>query len=197
MHVTSGSAHAVAAADLHRDVVVVPRQMLVRQAAGLIHRARASAAAVVDEQGRCIGMLSAADVFRWIADGCPEVVLRPAAACPYQVHGRLLTGGEAVICILAHGSCPYQTPYPGLGGRSTGVCMRPENADSPVGTVPSYMTTDLVTVRPETPLPELLRRINDSPADCAFVVDESARPIGVVSAKDVLIAVGRELTAEL
>jgi len=168
--------------------------MLVRQAARLIHRAGATEAAVVDEDGRYVGMLSAADVFRWVEAGCPEAVLRPAGACPYQVRGRLLSGGEAVICILADGSCPYQLSYPGLGGRHTGVCMRPENADSPFGTVPCYMTTDLVTVRPETPLPELVRQIIDAQADRVFVLDAGERPIGMVSAKDVLNAVGSKLT---
>ncbi len=183
-------ARALTAADvMNRAVVVVLLQMPVREAARLIHCARASEAAVVDAQGRCVGMLSADDLLRWIEAGCPEVVLSPAGACPYEVRGRLLTGRDAVICILEHESCPYQVSYPGVGGQHTDVCMRPAAADSPFGTIPRYLTTDVARVRPETPLPELVRQILDTRAEHLFVLDDGERPVGIVSATDVLKAV--------
>jgi predicted transcriptional regulator len=105
MDIPPGSVYPRTAGDvMDRNLVVVPRQMLVREVARLIQRSRATEAAVVDEQGRFVGMLTPADLFRWVEAGCPEAVVGPALTCPYQVRGRLLTGGEAVICILEHGS---------------------------------------------------------------------------------------------
>jgi CBS domain-containing protein len=174
---------------MNHDIVVVPRQMLVRDAARLLNRVRASAAPVVDENGSCIGLLSMADVFRWVEDGCPEGVVGPGLICPYQVQGRLLGGGEAVICILTDGSCPFQAVQPTAGGRHTGLCMRQGSERPPFGTVPGYMTTDVVRVRPQATLQELVRRIIDTRADRLVVLDEFDRPIGIVSPTDVLNAV--------
>jgi CBS domain-containing protein len=174
---------------MNRDLLVVPRQMLVREAARLIDRARAGAAVVVDEQGRCVGMLSPADIFRWIGAGCPEAVIGPILRCPYQVRGRALTGGEAVICIRAHGSCSYQVQQPTIGGRHTELCMRQESEQPPFGGVPCYVTTGVVAVGPETPLPELVQQFIDARADRIIVRDEVGRPIGGISATDVLKAV--------
>lgn len=190
MDPTCKPTHALTAAEMmNRHVPTVPLQMSIRQAVCLIDPDRFSEAVVVDEYGRCVGILSAADVFRWVGAGCPEAALKPAEECPYQVRGRLPTGGRALICVLAHGSCPYQASYPGLGGSHTEVCMRPENADSPFGAMSCYMTPEIVTVRPEAPLPELVRRILETRADRLFVLDECHRPVGVVSAIDVLHAV--------
>ena len=189
MNATCRAVHALTAGDvMSRDLVVVPQHMSVREAARLLHRARVSAAPVVDERGRCVGSLSAADVFRWALAGCPETVVDPVRTCPYQLRGRLLTGNEAVMCMLAHGSCPFQVVRPTTGGRHTDICMRPETEASPLGTVPRYMTTDVATVRLQTPLPELVRQLGDAHADRLIVLDEFDRPIGIVSAPDVLNA---------
>lgn len=131
-------------------------------------------------------MLSPADVFRWVEAGCPEAVVGPVLSCPYQVRGRLLTGPEAVICVLAHGSCASQVEQPTTGGRNMDICTRQTHENSPLGKVPRYMTTDIVTVRPHTPLLELARQGADAHADCLIVVDEQDRPIGIVSARDIL-----------
>jgi CBS domain-containing protein len=190
MDTTLGSVHPRTAGDvMDRNLVVVPRQMLVREAARLIHRSRATEAAVVDEQGRFVGLLSPADLFRWVEAGCPEAVVGPALTCPYQVRGRLLSGGEAVICILAHESCPFQVERPSTAGRHQDVCVRQGTEPPPYGTVTRYMTTEVVTARPQSPLLELGPQIVDVRADRVVVLDESARPVGIVSAVDVLNAV--------
>lgn len=174
---------------MNRNLVVVPRQMLVREAARLIQRSGATEAAVVDEQGRFVGLLSPADLFRWVEAGCPEAVVGLALSCPYQVRGRLLTGGDAVICILAHGSCPFQAERPTTAGRHQDVCVRQGTEPAPFGALTRYLTTEVVTVRPDAPLVEAGPRIIDARADRVVVLDESARPIGIVSALDVLKAV--------
>src|SRR5262249_41659661 len=79
---------------MNRALAVIPRQMLVRSAIGLIHRTRVGAAPVVDEDGRCVGMLTSADVFRWAEAGCPETVVGPARTCPgRQLHFPQATEG--------------------------------------------------------------------------------------------------------
>src|SRR5262245_51392569 len=187
MNATAKPVHALAAGDvMNRNVVVLPQQMLVREAACLLHRARVSAAPVVGESGRCVGMLTAADVFRWVEAGCPEAVVSPVLTCPYQVRGRLLNGDMAVICTLSDGSCPFQALQPTTGGRHTDVCMRQGNQQPPRGALPRYVTTDIVTVGPQVPLLELVRQIIDARADHVVVLDELGRPTGLVSATDVL-----------
>jgi CBS-domain-containing membrane protein len=110
---------------MSRDVVTVPRTMPLRDAARLLRRADVSGAPVVDERGRCVGVLTAADFLRWAEDGCPGEADDPASACSYQTKGRLLTGEEAVICTLAEGSCPLQRMRPTTQGRHTAVCLAP------------------------------------------------------------------------
>jgi len=94
-----------------------------------------------------------------------------------------------VICILAGGGCPFQAVQPTTGGRHTAICMRQGNESSPFGTWSSYVTTNIVTVWPALPLPDLVRQIIDARADRVVVLDESDRPVGIVSATDILSAI--------
>jgi CBS domain-containing protein len=171
---------------MNPDFVIVPVEVPVREAIRLLHRAGADAAPVVDARGCYVGLLSAADVLRWVESDCPEALVGPLSTCPYQARGRLVTDEEAVICVLAHGSCTMQAVQPATGGRHIDVCMRPAKGDSPFGAVPGYMTTDAVTVSPQTPLLDLVRQIVDATADRLVVLDSAGRPIGIVSAPDVL-----------
>ena len=104
---------------MSREVVTIPRQMSLREAARLLRRASVSGAPVVDEQGRCVGVLSAADFLRWAEDGCPAGGEAVTRTCCYQVDGRLLDGTEAVLCTLAEGACPLQGMRSTTGGRHT------------------------------------------------------------------------------
>jgi CBS domain-containing protein len=193
METTLRPVHSLTAWDeMNRDIVVVPRQMLVRDAARLLNRVRASVAPVVNENGSCIGFLSMTDVFRWVEDGCPEGVVGPDLTCPYQVQGRLLGGGEATICLLTDGNCPFQAVQPTTGGRHTDLCMLRRTERSPFGTVPGYMTSDVVRVRSQATLHELVRQIIDARTDRLIVLDEFDRPIGIASAPDVLNAVAND-----
>jgi CBS domain-containing protein len=57
------------AADVVRRGVVVPKDMTLRGAARLMAEGRVGAAAVTDARGRCAGLLLAAALVRWLADG--------------------------------------------------------------------------------------------------------------------------------
>jgi CBS domain-containing protein len=180
---------------MSRDVVTIPYQMALRDAARLLRRARVSGAPVVDEQGRCVGVLSAGDFLRWADEGCPGPAEGPDPTCSYQVKGRLLSGEEAVICTLAEGSCPLQQMRPGTNGRHSAVCLQPSgvltdwqqvNVRAPAGTVSSYMTTDVVSAGLRTPLPELARRMVDAQIHRVPILDGRGRPVGIVTSTDIV-----------
>jgi CBS domain-containing protein len=198
MHAASKSLLTLTAADLMtRDLVRLRQEMSLRDAARLLRQARVSGAPVVDEQGRCVGVLSAADFLSWAEEGGHDAEEVPLPACSYQVKGRLLTGEEALICTLAEGSCPLQAMQPITGGRHTAVCLQPNGVltdwqqvteNLPVSAVGRYMTADIVTVGPQTPLPKLARTMIDAHIHHVIVVDEERKPIGVVSSTDLLAA---------
>ena len=182
---------------MSRDVVTISQEMSLRAAAHVLFQNRISGAPVVDANGRCIGVLSAADFARWAEEGGHGAEDVPLPACPYQVKGRLLTGEAAVICTLAEGSCPLQVMRPTTVGRHTAVCRQPSGVLSdwqqvtenlPVSAVRRYMTADVVTVGPQTPLSELARVMIDAHIHRVIVVDLERRPVGVVSSTDLLAA---------
>lgn len=198
MRVKSKPLHTLTVGELMtRNVVQLPEEMPLRDAARRLRQAQVSGAPVVDQQGRCVGVLSAADFLRWTEQEKRGVKEVPIPACPYQVKGRLLTGEEAVICTLAEGLCPLQVMRSTIGGRHTALCTlssaghsdgQQEFKDLPDDAVSRYMTTDIVTTGPETPLPRLARMMIDAHIHRLIVVDEKQRPIGVVSSTDLLAA---------
>jgi CBS domain-containing protein len=187
---------ALTASDLmSREVISIPQDMSLRAAAHLLFQNQIGGAPVVDADGRCVGVLSATDIVQWVEDGAKGVDEIPLPACPYQVKGRLLTGEEAVICTLAEGSCPLQVMRPTTGGRRTAVCLQPSGVVSDwqqvtknlsVSAVQRYMTTDVITAGPQTPLPELARTMINAHIHRVIVVDDQRKPIGIVSSTDIL-----------
>jgi CBS domain-containing protein len=192
---------ALTASDLmSRDVATISLDTPLRAAAELFFRRQVGEAAVVDADGRCVGMLSATDLLRWALQeaGGPEDV--PPPACPYQVKGRLLTGGDAVMCTRARGSCPLQEVRPMTGGRHTIVCLLREGVVSngqevsgrgPASAVRHCLTASVPTVEAQTPLAVLARTMADAQVHRLIVVDPRRRPIGTVSCLDVLAALAR------
>jgi CBS domain-containing protein len=201
MPVTTGPLLALTASDLmRRDVVTISQDTPLRAAAELFFRRQVGEAAVVDADGRCIGMLSATDLLRWALQGAGGPEDAPPPACPYQVKGRLLTGADAVICTLAEGNCPLQEVRPMSGGRRTALCQLREgvlsdwqqvSGDGHASAIRRYMTADVGTVGAEAPLSALARAVIDAHLHRIIVVDEQRRPIGTVSCLEVLAALAR------
>ena len=191
---------SLTAADrMRRDVVTISQDTPLRAAAELFVRRRIGKAAVVDADGRCVGMLAATDLLRWALQGAggPEDV--PPLACPHQVKGRLLTGADAVICTRTPGSCPLQEVRPVTGGRHTAVCQLREGVVSDwqevsggghASTVQRCVTAD-PTIEADAPLSALARAVVDAHVHRLIVVDEQHRPIGTVSRLEVLAALAR------
>jgi CBS domain-containing protein len=180
---------------MSRDPIVIPEESSLQAAGRLLAQNQITGAPVVDAAGRCIGLLSATDFVHWAEEGSRGAEDAAPAACPFQVKGRLLTGEEAVICTLAEGLCPRQEMHPTLAGGHTAVCLLPLGSVSewrratkngPVSAVLRYMTSDVVTTGPQTPVTELARMMIDAHIHRVVVVDEERRPIGVVSTMDLL-----------
>ncbi len=76
--------HLTAADLMSRDVLVIPQHISLRYAAHLLAQAAVSGAPVVDEDGRCVGVLSAADLVHWV-----DRESRPPKRC---------VGGESCGC---------------------------------------------------------------------------------------------------
>ncbi len=70
MTTTMKPIHDLTAEDLmSRDLVAIPRQTSLRDAAHLLADAKVTGAPVTDEAGRCVGALSATDLVRWMDRG--------------------------------------------------------------------------------------------------------------------------------
>jgi len=83
--------HLTAEDLMSRDVLVISQHMSLKAAAHLLAQAEVSGAPVVDEEGRCVGVLSAADLVHWVDRG-KQAVRRPRAGascvcCDWQMDG--------------------------------------------------------------------------------------------------------------
>jgi len=76
---------------MSRDVLVISQHMSLKAAAHLLAQAEVSGAPVVDEEGRCVGVLSAADLVHWVdresrpTKRCQEA--ETCACCDWQIDG--------------------------------------------------------------------------------------------------------------
>jgi CBS domain-containing protein len=187
---------------MSREVVTIPQTASLREAAHTLRQANVGGAAVVDEQGRCVGVISAFDFLRWAEGEVPETeraLLLPV--CPYLTRGHPPGDQERWICVLAPGNCPFQDIQPTTGGRHVSICLRPGISPAdwqrltqrlPADSVQRYLTADIVTVEPSVRLPELARMMMDAGIHRVFVTDDSGRPVGVVSSTDLLAALAAE-----
>jgi CBS domain-containing membrane protein len=72
MSTTTKPLTELTAADvMSKDVVAISREMSLRGAAERLEQAKVSGAPVVDEEGHCLGVVSSADLVRWLSQGGP------------------------------------------------------------------------------------------------------------------------------
>jgi CBS-domain-containing membrane protein len=137
---------------MSRDLVLIPRQMLVRDAAQLLSKHRVTGAPVVDAENRCIGVVSATDF----------------------VHQAQQTGN-----VSAKGWMDpvYYSAWQQLGTENL-----------PSGRIESYMTSDVLTATPSTPISQLARMMIDGRVHRVIILDAQQRPVGLVSTMDLLTA---------
>jgi CBS domain-containing protein len=136
---------------MSREVVTIPREMSLRSAAHLLAQAEISGAPVVDAQGRCVGVLSATDILRWVEGEAPAAA--PSFAQPSTVCSEWQVIDPEALPVEEVGS--YMTADPVMVGLNTtiGVLAREmldahihrlivvDEHDRPIGVVSS---TDLL-----------------------------------------------------
>jgi CBS domain-containing protein len=72
---------------------------------------------------------------------------------------------------------------------------RPQGQGEPIW-VTDFMTTELKTVRPETPAREAVRTLLDNKIGCLPVVDEAGRLAGILTDSDLVRYAGQVIDAE-
>ncbi len=183
-------------------VLTIPQEMPLREAAGLLLRNQYGGAPVVDEQGRCVGVLSST-VFMRIAsqredastpDSAPRPVNRTSPSPSTGADGSAVTGPA-----LPPGVWPIPIEEPPPAGKeelaalalSSSFCTDWQVVDVeklPAEEVRLYMTADPVTVLPGASIRILARMIRDAHMHRVIVVDGEHRPMGMVTASDIMDA---------
>jgi len=184
------------AADLmSRDVKTIVADTPLRDAAGQLVHCEVHGVPVVDDQGQCVGVLSTSDLARSIASLGEDRSPRPQT-CPYQGKYREIGGRETVLCKLPADVCSFQRSQEMPDRTLAIVCTEPncvptewqmvEMEPRPGGVVRDIMTTEVVTVDPDAPVPELARLMLDHAVHRLVVLDSQRRPIGLVTVDDLL-----------
>jgi CBS domain-containing protein len=182
-------------------VLTIPQEMPLREVAGLLLRNRYGGAPVVDKQGRCVGVLSST-VFMRIAsqreDAAPTSPPRPLNRPPPSASASP-DGSEVTNSALSPGVWPIQIEErrpavkeeSAAPARSNGFCTDWQVVGVqklPAEEVRLYMTADPVTVLSGASIRTLARMIRDAHMHRVIVVDGEHRPMGIVTASDIMHA---------
>jgi len=202
MPATTKAFQELTASDLMtQDVVRLPQNMSIRDAARMLLRAQIGGAPVVDAHGRCVGVLSATNFLRLAAKygAMPPEGAELPITCSFQEKQIGPNGTEIIVCTLRPDVCPYQRTQRNPDGKERIICIEPHcvptdwqvvNVEKlPADEVAHYMTADPVTVAPDEPIAKLARQMIDAHIHRVIVVDQQGKPVGVVSSTDVLAAV--------
>lgn len=177
-----------------REVKTVRDDMPLAEAARLLSYWGIRGAPVVDAAGRCVGVLSATDLVRCVADrGAARNPL--PRTCGYWERHRAAGGEETILCRLAEGACPFQRAAQLPGGREAVGCSDPHcvptdwqvvEEDAGPRVVRDLMSTEVVGVGPDAPAGEMARVMLDRRVHRLLVLDPDRRPVGLVAADDLL-----------
>jgi CBS domain-containing membrane protein len=156
---------ALVAKDLmNGELTTIPRDMGMQAAARRLGQMHVSGAPVVDEQGRCVGVLSSNDF----------------VSCCASNRARCAKHRAEANC----GPCTF----PDCVGSEWQMVNVTEGVE---GMVRDYMTPDPVTAPPETTIARLAQMIVDAHVHRIIIVDRQGHPVGIVSTTDIVAAVGR------
>jgi len=186
------------AADLQTGVpVCLPIGMPLRDAAKKLSEARVHGAPVVDEGGRCVGVLSVSDVARWAINISGPTVSH-VQSCGYQETHRGLGGKVTVHCKLDEGKCPVQSTKRLPDGQHVLECREPHSVllewqlvdteSLPTEDVRHYMTAEPVLVDAHVSITALSRLMINSAVQRVIVIDSEHRPVGIVTVTDLVAA---------
>lgn len=183
---------------MSRDPITIDAGASMRDASKQLAQFDLHGAPVVDEAGRCIGMLSVSDIARW-ASRANEPQTPLPRTCAFQKKCREPGGLELYSCQLAEGVCPFQRLRTTAKGGI--VCTEPHSVptdwqlvewESPPGElVRDYMTTTPISVELDTAVPELVRVMLIHGVCRLVILDFQGRPTGIVSVSDLLKAIAQ------
>jgi CBS domain-containing protein len=200
MNITQRGLKSVTVGEVMSEPVeVISQNASLETAASVLRQKGISGAPVVDEQGRCVGFLSAVDFLRPVEAG--KALPGSGASirtCFYQSPAQRADGSAGMLCGLAAGACPLQVERPTVQGQPAQFCLLPHCVlldwqqvieEMPGGEVRKYMTADIVTVGAALPVPVAARKMLDAHIHHVFVVDDNSRPVGILTSTDILAAV--------
>jgi CBS-domain-containing membrane protein len=153
---------------MNPDVVTLPRDMRMQAAARWLRQMHISGAPVIDEWGRCVGVLSSSDF---------------VACCAAQRSSCASHRAE-----VRWGPCTF----PDCVSSEWQMTPVTENVE---GLVRDYMTLDPVTALPDTTVSRMAQMMIDAHVHRLIIVDNQGRPLGIVSTTDIVAAVARAETA--
>ena len=154
---------------MSRSVVVFQETDSVAQAAAAFLETQISGAPVVDNDGHCVGVFTVTDVL--LADQkVASAVAEVAESSLFKSH-------------LALPASLYEEKLAQVRDRITPASEQP---------IAHFMTTDVVSVTPATPLINIVADMVNAHIHRVVVVDETGQPQGLISTTDVLAALLRE-----
>jgi CBS domain-containing protein len=184
---------------MKRSLVVLRETMPLGDAVRLLLHNQIGGAPVTDKDGRCVGMFTAFDIFRLLGNrtgarrSTDQGETKP---CPFQANHRTFDGRDLAICTLPPGACPVQETQEAAGAESLIVCGQPgcilsdmlvgDLAGLPTEELKRYITRGPLSVKSQTPLPDLARIMLDAHIHRLIVVDDEKKPVGIVSSSDLL-----------
>ena len=115
---------------MSREVISVPEQMPLREAARLLLLHQISGMPVIEAGGVCIGVISTTDILRWASQRTntsnPTDLERPLS-CPFQIEDRVTNGTERTLCALPFDACPIQRKEWRADGGHDVICSHPHS----------------------------------------------------------------------
>lgn len=186
--------HKTAMDLMNRDVRTFSEETPVSEAARRLAEFGLEVVPVIDRAGRCVGVLSVSDLARWVGGRCQGQSPLPRT-CAFQAKPRNIGGRESVQCLLAEGVCPFQRFEQTSDGKPAVVCTQPHcvptdwqmvELESAPAVVRDVMTTEVVSVEPNTSIAEIARMMLDRGVHLLLVLDGDERPVGVVAINDLL-----------
>jgi CBS domain-containing protein len=155
----------LAAADLMAPLTVTLQEhQSLREAAQELVRAKVHGAPVVDSQGRCVGVLSVTDLAHWAVRSTDSG--DKARTSAVSDHGGASAGDPEVF----------------------GEWQMVDLESLPVDNVRQFMTPGTVTVGLPARVGELARAMTRAGVHRVIVVNPADRPVGIVSATDLIAA---------
>lgn len=180
---------------MSRDVEMIHADLPLRDAGEWLAAREIHGAPVVDDEGRCVGVLSVTDVSRW-ASGRGRPTAQLPRTCAFQMNCREPGGHDVVICRLAEGVCLFQRLRTMADGKFGLACIEPhcvpvdwqivELEAMPGDRVRDAMTTAVLTVGPAATVSEMAQLMLDRHVNRLVVIDNQDRPVGVVTVNDLI-----------